>query len=183
MTLNLAVEIAANPSLIADYKKKILQPQYIIPSSFTAEFKAFLKVKEGNKATLINKVTSPVDFQKLIDVLSIMQSNREQVMEKVLYLYELHYLWSKLKRGAERLIQTTFFDELSSLNAGAKKEVISNAIHDIVEGVKCLDFLCEQGDLVLAHLDKTIWNIKESSTLAQQVLYHLSKAGQLSQGI
>lgn len=159
-------EITSDPKLIKNYIEKIEDSKIWIPDNYEDELASLLKLD----GMLVSKITGPENYQTLINFLTKMQACRERVVEIKRHLIALLKYWQKLQRTAVRYINITYFAKLEALRDGSRKAVVAAAILPIEEGVNEIANLAEQAELVLKHLDNTVWNIKEESGMIDE--YH-----------
>lgn len=175
--VDLLTEMCADPQLQQIFCK-LEDKSYSIPDYYEEELADAIKL---NLPTIVS-ISSPEDYQTVLQLLTRAQMCRERVVEIVRHVVALKHRWLGVHKNASRRLHKAYYAPLRRLPEHMKKTVLATALYPVEAGLDDIESLVLQSEVVLRHFDQTLWNLKEMSRIVTEY-FSLLKYGNAGQGV
>lgn len=158
--VDLLEEMCSDPHLLAIFAK-LDGKQYEIPEYYEDELAASVKL---DLPTVVN-ISSPEDYQTVMQLLIKAQMCRERVVEITRHVVAMKHRWEVVHKTATRRLNKAYFNSMKRLPEHMRRTVMSTALYPIEANQEKIESLCTQSEVILKHFDQTLWNVKEMSRI------------------
>ena len=149
------------------YFEKIKESPMRIPD-FEVSLSKLMLTSHVDKGVLLSRVTDADDFQRQINLTSVLQRHLDGIAELNFSIELFHRKWSEVYRHALKHLNTEYGDELNAYKDSTRTAIISAALYPVEQGVEYLNHCRKLGDKIQTHLVNTGWTIKEVTGIIRE---------------